>query len=74
MSGSANVIKGNGTKGSGTLVGTNTDPLVEILTDNNQSTRHLRISLPTWQTKWNETECSAKDKWNAKSGECVAKK
>jgi hypothetical protein len=71
MSGSANVITGNGTKGSGKLVATNTDPLVEILTDNNKSSRHLVIALPKWETKWTETECSAKDKWDATSGECI---
>jgi hypothetical protein len=74
MVGTANVIKGDGVKGSGKFVATNTDPTVQLLTDNNKSNRHLRITLPGGAVKWDETKCGAKDEWDANSGECAPKK
>jgi len=74
MQGSADLIKGDGVKGSGKFVGINTDPKVHLLTDNNKSSRHLVITLPTGAVKWVETTCGAKDTWDATSGSCVSKK
>jgi hypothetical protein len=71
MIGSATVIKGDGVKGSDKFVATNTDPTVVLLTDNNKSNRHLRITLPGGAVKWDETKCGAKDKWDADSGSCT---
>jgi len=78
MHGSADVITGNGTKGFGRFVSMNygslSDPKINLLTDNIESSRHLRITLPTGAVKWAPTKCRPKDKWNAKSGSCVPKK
>lgn len=70
MVGTANVIKGDGIKGSAKSVATNTDPTVLLLTDNNKSNRHLRITLPAGAVKWDETKCGAKDEWDANNGSC----
>jgi hypothetical protein len=74
MNGSADLIKGDGVKGIGKFVGINTDPKVQLLTDNNKSSRHLRITLPTGAVKWAETKCGVKDKWDADSGNCASNK
>jgi hypothetical protein len=78
MHGSADVITGNGTKGFGRFVSMNygslSDPKINLLTDNIESSRHLRITLPTGAVKWAPTKCRPKDRWNAKSGSCVPKK
>lgn len=74
MHGSADLIKGDGVKGKGKFVGINTDPRVHLLTDNNKSSRHLLITLPTGAVKWVETKCGAKDTWDANRGRCVSKK
>jgi len=74
MHGSADLITGDGVKGKGKFVGINTDPRIHLLTDNNKSSRHLLITLPTGAVKWVETTCGAKDTWDANSGKCVSKK
>jgi len=68
MTGSALVVKGSGTSGTGTYVspngsgGTKTDPEIQLLTDNTASTPfvrgdgHLVITLPSNGAKWSETE------------------
>jgi hypothetical protein len=72
------VIKGDGTKGSGRFVSINygslSDPKINLLTDNNNSNRHLRITLPTGAVKWVQKKCGPKGKWDANSGSCVPKK
>src|SRR5215469_8202075 len=77
MHGSANVIVGDGTKGTGRFVSMNygslSDPKIILYTDNNNSTKHLHITLPTGAVKWVQTTCSSKDTWSASSGSCVAK-
>jgi len=78
MHGSADVITGDGTKGSGRFVSINygslSDPKINLLTDNNHSNRHLRITLPTGAVKWVQTTCGTKRKWDANTGSCVPKK
>jgi hypothetical protein len=58
MSGSAYVVKGNGTSGTGTWVTTSTDPYVLLLTDATPVTQrgngHLIITLPTDAVKWTD--------------------
>jgi hypothetical protein len=78
MHGTADVITGDGTRGTGRVVSMNygslSDPKIKLLTDNNNSNRHLRITLPSGAVKWVQTKCGPKDKWDANSGRCVAKK
>ncbi len=78
MHGTADVIVGDGTKGTGRFVSMNygslSDPKIKLLTDNNHSKRHLRITLPTGAVKWVQITCGSKDTWDANSGNCVAKK
>lgn len=77
MHGSADVIVGNGTKGTGRFVSMNygslSDPKINLLTDNNHSTRHLHITLPSGAVKWVQVTCGPKDTWDASKGNCVAK-
>lgn len=77
MHGSADVIVGNGTKGTGRFVSMNygslSDPKITLYTDNNHSTRHLVITLLTGAVKWVPTTCGPKDTWNANRGRCVPK-
>jgi hypothetical protein len=77
MHGSADVITGDGTKGKGRFVSMNygslSDPKINLLTDNNNSNRHLHITLPTGAVKWVQTTCGPKDTWNANKGSCVKK-
>ena len=58
MSGSAYVVKGNGTSGTGTWVSTSTDPYVKLLTDATPVTQrgdgHLIITLPSDAVKWTD--------------------
>ena len=58
MSGSAYVVKGNGTSGTGTWVTTSTDPYVQLLTDATPVTQrgdgHLIITLPKDAVKWTD--------------------
>ena len=58
MNGSAYVVKGNGTSGTGTWVTTSTDPYVKLLTDTTPVTQrgdgHLIITLPTDAVKWTD--------------------
>jgi hypothetical protein len=78
MHGSADVIKGNGTKGVGRFVSVNygslSDPKIILLTDNNASNWHLRITLHSGAVKWVQTKCGPKAKWDANRGSCVPKK
>jgi hypothetical protein len=71
MNGFAEIIKGN--KQYLGDVGPTTDPLVQLWTDGFNSTRHLHITLSPFTTRWDETECSADDKWDGNKGECVPK-
>ncbi|MBV8170343.1 MAG: hypothetical protein JO219_00235 [Candidatus Eremiobacteraeota bacterium] len=77
MHGSADVIVGNGTKGFGRFVSVNygslSDPKLILYTDNNHSTTHLHITLPSGAVKWVQITCSSKDTWSASSGNCVPK-
>jgi hypothetical protein len=77
MHGSADVIKGDGTKGTGRFVSMNygslSDPKITLYTDNNNSSKHLRITLLSGAVKWVPTKCGTKDKWDANSGSCVPK-
>jgi hypothetical protein len=54
--------------------GSLSDPKIKLLTDNNNSNRHLRITLQSGAVKWVQTKCGPKDKWDANSGSCVLKK
>ena len=78
MHGSADVITGDGTKGHGRFVSMNygslSDPKITLYTDNNNSNRHLRITLLSGAVKWVPTTCGPKDTWDANSGNCVLKK
>ena len=78
MHGSADVIVGNGTTGTGRFVSMNygslSDPKIKLYTDNNHSNRHLHITLPTGAVKWVQTTCGPKGTWNANRGSCVPTK
>jgi hypothetical protein len=73
MIGWASVIKGNGVSGTAKLVGTTTDPKVQWLVDDSKSAEHLRITLPDFAVKWAEVKCTATEKWDPTSGNCVSK-
>jgi len=77
MHGSADVITGDGTKGTGRFVSINygslSDPKIKLLTDNNHSNVHLHITLLKGAVKWVQTKCKSADTWNANSGSCVKK-
>ena len=77
MHGSADVITGDGTKGSGRFVSMNygslSDPKITLYTDNNNSIKHLRITLQSGAVKWVPTKCGPKVTWSAQSGNCVPK-